>query len=403
MPTYSYKARDKMGQLVKGAMAAENKGDLIDKLSALGYMTTHISEARSADAVKFILGGKKIRTEDMIMFYVQFSNMIDAGVPILNSLHILSQQTDNKRLKSTIGSVARSVESGDSFSEALAKYPEVFPNLFIHLAKAGEASGKLDVLTAKYGQYFEQQLDLRQKIKGALFYPMILFSCGMAVILFLVTFIIPQFSRMFIQSGVKLPAITQSLYQFGIIIKKTWFLWIIFFIACRFLLRRYLSTMNGRLNFDKFKAKVPVIGDILKKAALSRFARTLGILTGSGVPILQALDMTKEVVEDEVLGGVISKMRDSVERGSKLSDHLKTSGGVPPDTIQMIAVGEETGNLEGMLDKVADFYDVSIGYTVKKLTTMIEPLFLVVMGGLIGFIMASMLIPMFDMVNVMNR
>ncbi len=403
MPTYSYKARDKMGKSLSGTMTAGNKNDLVNKLSAMGYMTTQVSESRDATGGGSILERfKKISTQDMIMFYVQFSNMINAGVPLLNSLHILCGQTENKKLRETIGSVARSVEAGDSLSEALEKHPQVFPNLFIHLAKAGEASGKLDVLIAKYGQYFEQELDLRQKVQGALFYPVVLFTCGISVILFLVTFILPQFTQMFIQADVKLPVITMLMVGLGTMIKSTWFLWAFFFVGCRYGIRYYANTEKGKYNIDEFKTKIPVFGAIISKLALSRFTRTLGILIASGIPIMQALDMTKDVVENEVLSRVIANIRDAVEKGSKISDYLKTSGGIPTDTVQMISVGEETGNLEGMLGKIADFYDTSIGYTIKKLTTVIEPLFLIVMGGMVGLIMASMLIPMFSMVDVMN-
>ena len=403
MPTYNYKARDKMGKLLSGTMAAESKSELVNKLSAMGHMTTQVSESRAASKGESILERfQQISTQDMIMFYVQFSNMINAGVPLLNSLNILCGQTENKKLKETIGSVARGVEAGDSLSQSLEKHSQVFPNLFIQLAKAGEASGKLDVLIAKYGQYFEQELELRQKVQGALFYPIVLFTCGIGVILFLVTFILPQFTQMFIQADVELPILTKLMVGLGAMIKSTWYLWAIFFIGIRYGIRYYANTEKGKYNLDKIKSKIPVLGSIITKSAISRFTRTLGILIASGVPIMQALDMTKDVVENAILSRVIMNIRDAVEKGSKISDYLMTSGGLPVDTIQMISVGEETGNLEGMLEKVADFYDSSVGYTIKKLTTVIEPLFLIIMGGMVGLIMASMLIPMFSMVDVMN-
>ena len=403
MPTYNYKARDKMGKLLSGTMAAESKSELVNKLSAMGHMTTQVSESRAASKGESILERfQQISTQDMIMFYVQFSNMINAGVPLLNSLNILGGQTENKKLKETIGSVARGVEAGDSLSQSLEKHSQVFPNLFIQLAKAGEASGKLDVLIAKYGQYFEQELELRQKVQGALFYPVVLFTCGIGVILFLVTFILPQFTQMFLQADVKLPIITTLMVGLGTMIKSTWYLWVIFFIGIRYGIRYYANTEKGKYNLDKIKSKIPVLGSIITKSAISRFTRTFGILIASGVPIMQALDMTKDVVENAILSRVIMNIRDAVEKGSRISDYLTTSGGLPIDTIQMISVGEETGNLEGMLEKVADFYDSSVGYTIKKLTTVIEPLFLIIMGGMVGLIMASMLIPMFSMVDVMN-
>ena len=402
MPIYTYKARDNMGKLCMGTMAAEDRNDLVNKLSGMGYTTTRVSEFRAASGGESIFERfKKIRARNMFLFYVQLSNMINAGVPLLNSLRVLGEQTENKKLRETIGMVARDVEAGDSLTQAFKKHPRVFPNLFIHMVKAGEASGKLDVLIAKYEQYFEQELDFKQKVQGALVYPMVLFICGTGVILFLVTFVLPQFTRMFLRAGLKLPVITMLMVALGTMIKRAWFLWALFFIGCRYGIRYYAGTEKGKYYIDRFKAKIPVWGEIIRESALSRFARTLGMLLRGGIPIMQALDMTKDCVEDAVLYRVITNMRDAVEKGAKISDCLKVSGGASSlHTAQMISVGEETGNLDGILEKLADFYDTRTEYAIKRLTTVIEPLFLIVMGGMVGLIMASMLIPMFNMVNL---
>lgn len=404
MPTYNYKARDAAGKAIRDTMEAAAKEELIDKLKKMGYMVTQVTEVQSGiNMGSFFDKFKPVRAEDMIMFYVQLSNMISAGISILASLGALDAQIVNKKLKECVGSVSRSVEGGDGFSQALARHPRIFPKLFVNMAKAGEASGQLDTILVRYADYFEKQEDLKQKIKGALFYPMILLIAGIAVTLFVVTFVIPQFVEIFAKAGIALPTPTLILFKVGTAIKHFWYLIILFFIALVFAVRAYVNTDRGRLKLDRLKLNMPILGPLYRKSSLSNFARTLGTLTASGVLILEALDITKEVIGNEVLSRVIGNVRHAVEKGEKMSELLKISKEFPPDAVQMIAVGEETGNLDGMLNKIADFYDMSLEYTIKKLTTIIEPLFLVIMGCLVGFIMASMLLPMFDMVKTIQR
>lgn len=404
MPTYNYKARDATGKPVKGAMEAATKEELIDKLHKMGYMTTQVAEALPGVRIESIFEKlKRISTEDMIMFHVQLSNMINAGIPIVGSLDTLTRQLENKRLKDIAGSVLRNIESGDSFSEALARHPRVFSKLFVNMVKSGEASGKLDNVLMRFAEFTERQADLSQKIRGALFYPTILLFAGIAVILFIVTFIIPQFASIFIKTGIKLPMPTLILYKIGIAIKHFWFLILMCIISVWLGIRYYMGTDGGRLYFDRFKLRLPIFGSLFRKAAISRFARTLGTLAASGVPILQSLDIVREVVGNEVLGRAIANTRSAVERGEKIAEPLRISEEFPPDTVQMILVGEESGNLDGMLNKISDFYDMSLSYTIKKLTTILEPLFLVIMGCMVGFIMASMLLPMFDMIKVLRH
>lgn len=404
MPAYTYKARDSSGKAVRGTMEAATKEELIDKLHKMGHMTTQVTEALPGIKIEsFFDKIRPISAEDMIMFYVQLSNMINAGIPILTSLDTLQKQIEGKRLKETVGSVSRGVEGGDSLSQALARHSRVFPKLFVNMVKAGEVSGKLDTVSARYAEYFEHQTDLKQKIKGALLYPIILLFAGIAVTLFIVTFVIPQFAEIFLKTGVSLPLPTLILFKIGIGIKRFWYLGILSIIAIWLGTKYYVKTENGRLNFDRLKLKMPILGTLYRRAAISGFARTLGTLAASGVPVLESLDITKEVVGNEVLGRIIGNARSAVEKGEKISESLKISEEFPPDAVQMILVGEETGNLDGMLNKVSDFYDMSIGYTIKKLTTILEPLFLVIMGSMVGFIMASMLLPIFDMVKVLRH
>lgn len=404
MPIYIYKARDATGKPVKGTMDATTKEELIDKLRKMGYMTTQVTEALAGIKIESVFDKLlKINAEDMIMFYVLLSNMINAGINILTSVSTLNKQVEDRRLKEVVGNIRRNIEAGDSFSQALARHPRVFSFIFINMIKAGEASGKLDKILARYAVFAEQEQDLRQKIKGALFYPIILLLAGTAVTLFIVTFIIPQFAEIFMKAGINLPLLTLILYKIGGGIRNFWYLIVLFMVVFVLVIRYYAKKEKGRLSLDRLKLKTPIIGPLHRKIAISRFSRTLGTLVGSGVPILESLDITKEVIGNEVLARIIGNVRSSVEKGQSLAEPLKISEEFPADAVQMISVGEETGNLEGMLNKISDFYDMSVGYTIKKLTTIIEPLFLVIMGSMVGFIMASMLLPIFDMIKILRH
>ncbi|MFA5275379.1 MAG: type II secretion system F family protein [Candidatus Omnitrophota bacterium] len=404
MPAYNYKARDVTGKPIKGVMEAGTKEELVDKLHKLGYMTTEVSEALSTIKVDaFFDKFKRIGMQELIVFYVQFSNMLNAGIDILFSLKTLANQTVNKRLREVINGVLKSIQAGDSLSIALSGYPKVFPFIFISMVKAGEVSGKLGMVLSRFAQFIEHQEDLRQKIKGVMFYPLLLLFAGIGVVLFIATFIIPKFTEIFLKAHISLPLPTIILNTVGIGIKKFWYLGILFIILCAIAIRYYARTTAGRFNLDSLKLKLPLFGDLYRKAAVSRFSRTLATLVESGVPILQSLDITKDVIGNEVLSHIIKNVRESVEKGEKISESLKISGEFPSDIVQMISVGEETGDLSGMLNKVSDFYDMTLNYSIKRLVAVLEPLLLVIMAVMIGFIMASMLLPMFDMIKTLRH
>ena len=404
MPAYAYKARDTSGKSVKGLLEAATEAEVTDKLFKMGYMTTEVAETMPSFQIESLFERfQRIRTEDFAAFNIQLSNFIHAGISLLQSLHTLALQIENKRLKQTVEALARSLEAGASLSEALAAHPRVFSKLFINLVKAGEVSGQLDQILKNYAVYLEEQAELEQKIKGALFYPTLLLFAGVAVMLFIVTFIIPQFAEIFMKVGIPLPTPTLILYRTGMTIKQFWFPMMVVGLAGGFGLRYFFtSTSYGKLFLDRLSLKLPLIGPLLRKADIARFTRTLGMLVASGVPILQALGTVRDVMDNVVLAEAVAQARLAVEKGERISESLRLSGEFPPDAIHMIAVGEETGNLDEMLRKIAGFYDRATQYTIKKLTTLVEPLLLIVMGSLIGFIMASMLLPMFDMIKVLR-
>ncbi|MFA4889535.1 MAG: type II secretion system F family protein [Candidatus Omnitrophota bacterium] len=405
MPIYLYKARDATAKPVKGTMEAASKEELTDKLYKMGYAVTQISEAASGFDWDRLLEKlfQRINSEQLILFYIQLSNMLSANMSLLNCLRNIQERLENKQFKEIINSIARSIEAGSNFSEAVTQYPRIFPKLFLHLAKAGEASGKLGLYLSRYADYSQQQEELQRKIKSALLYPVILLCAGIAVTLFIITFLVPQFAEIYLRAGIRLPMPTMILYQVGIGIKQFWYAGIFIFIAAYFALNYYKGTKAGRLKVDRIKLNLPVVGELYRKSAISRFAKTLSTLVSSGVPILEALIIVKEVVGNEVLARVIATARSSVERGEGIAASLKVSTEFPADVVQMIAAGEETGEIPSLLNKIAEFYDLSLDYSIRKLTTLIEPVLLVVTGSMVGFIMASMLLPMFDMIKVLRH
>lgn len=403
MPNYTYKARDGQGKAVTGTMESSSEEQLAEKLREMGYMPTQINKALpEVDLDRFTERFKRIKPEDIIMFNVQLANMIDAGLTLISSLNTIFEQIENKKLREIVGEVKREVEGGSAFSDALAKHPKVFSNLFVDMVRAGETSGKLNIVLNRLALYVEQQEDFRQQVKNALIYPMILVITGMAVVILIVTFVMPQFVEIFEKADVPLPLPTQIFYGFGVALKKFWYLIIAAIWLMIMAVKRYARTERGGWQIDRLKLNLPVTGPLVRKLAISRFSRTLATLVESGVPILHSLDIVRGVVGNRIIGDVIRKVHDSVEEGERMEKELKKSGEFPPDVVQMVAVGEETGKLGYMLTKISGFYDNAVGYSLKKLITLIEPVFIIALGILVGFIMASMLLPMFDMIKTIH-
>lgn len=404
MAAYTYRARDENGKLIKGVMEALGQDELTAKLHKMGYLATSVSELKPGIKIKDKLKRwRPVKEQDLMVFNFQLANLIEAGVPILSALKSIEAQIENKKLRDIIGDIERNVEAGSSLSNSLNYYPRIFSKFFAGMVKSGEESGRLDKVLRRYAIFSESQMELAEKIKGALFYPAILFIASILVILFIITYIIPQFVDLFTKAGIKLPLATQLLYGAGLSIKNYWHTIIAGMAVLLWGAKRYWQTQKGKYRLDRLLLKIPLFGILARRIYISRLTRTLSALLSAGVPILQSLDITKGVIGNAVIADEIARVRQSVERGEKLADSLKVSGEFPQDTVQMIAVGEEGGNLDGMLNKIADFYDMAVGYAVKRLTVMIEPLFLAVMAAIIGLIMASILIPIFDMVKILRH
>ncbi len=404
MLTFSYKARDNTGKLVRGVIDSLSQEEVAEKLQLMGYMPVTIAEVLGGFKLKqFGSRFRRIKTENIVMFNLQLANMLNAGIGIVTALEILQKQCANKKFGEIIGGISRGVQAGESLSEAFAKYPRVFPNLFISMVKAAEASGELGKILNRYAEFTEAQVDLQRKVKEALYYPIILIVAAIAVIVFLATFLIPKFVEIFHRAEISLPLPTIILYGIGTAIRQFWYLMILSVVLIVVGIKRYIRTKTGKFRFDKVSLKLPVVGPIVRKTCISRFARTLSTLVGSGVSILESLDIVSKVVNNQVLGRVIEHMCHSIEEGGSLAESLRVSGEFPADAVQMISVGEESGNLEVMLNKISDFYDRAIGYSIKRMVASLEPILLLVMGVVVAFTMASMLLPMFNMVKLLRR
>lgn len=405
MPEFFYQARNNIGAPVSGTLEAFSEDDLIKKLQALNYMPVRVNvkKQNGSSSASPIIQSRKVKNRDIVMLNMKLAYMTDAGIPLLNSIRMLAGQFENSALKNVLLNVSQKVSEGFSFSDALAFHPKVFSDMYVSMIKVGEMSGTLPGVLNRMAVYTEQEESLKQKIKGALFYPMILAFAGCIVTILIVTFVIPKFVTIFTRANVVLPLPTLILYHFGLFIKQFWMLIIPLFFAAGFGLKKFINTPVGREYFDRFIFTIPHIGHLMKEVFITRFCRALGILLESDVAVLKSLDVMKDVVGNNVYKRIIVQIRQSVEKGEKISSPLRGSEYFPNDVVSMIATGEETGKLAPMLHKVAGFYESVVDDSVKKLTMLIEPLFIVLIGLLAGLIMASMLLPLFDMVKTIQQ
>jgi len=407
MPTYTYKARDESGKLVSGSMDAANTDSLASKLQKLKLTIITVKEKTegfSLEAVdKFLSRLTKVKINDIVMFDVQLSNMISAGISLPTSLLTLSEQIENVRLKEAVKEVYSDIKGGLTFSDALKKHPDIFSTMFINMINAGEVAGNLDEILTRLASFAERDSELKQKITTAMFYPLILATVGVLVIVLIIVTILPSFAKIFIDANVPLPLPTMVLYNVNLFIRAYWKHTILTVIGAVLLFNWYKKTPAGKLHVDRALLMMPVTGQLVRHSTIARLARTLASLISSGVPMLQALDVTEKTIDNAIISNVLKNVYSSVSKGESLSVPLKESGEFPPMPVHMIAVGEETGALDTMLNKVADFYDLATEYSVRRLTALLEPIFLVVIGGMVGFIFASILLPIFQMVKTLKH
>ncbi|MCX5751898.1 MAG: type II secretion system F family protein [Candidatus Saganbacteria bacterium] len=352
---------------------------------------------------EFLIATSSIKNEEMVMFVVQLGSMLGAGISLAVSLNILSQQVSNVRFQRVILEVLHSVEGGSSFADALALHPNVFSPLFINMVKAGESSGEIESIMKRLAQFMQYEAEIRSKVSAALFYPMILIVVGSVVLTTVIVFVLPGFVKIFLDAKVPLPLPTYLMYKLNLFLRATWPLIILLVVGVFFAYRYYNRPERYKYQIDAVKLRTPIFGKLIREVNVSRFFRTFSMLFASGLPLMQVLDNSLRVVDNLVVVKAIEEVKAAVSRGRSMADPLRESGVFPPLAVQMVAVGEETGALDAMLTRVSDYYDFSIDDAIKKMTKLIEPIFLLVLGGGVGFIFASMMLPMFNMAKTLHH
>jgi type IV pilus assembly protein PilC len=397
MATFTYTARAFNGDLRTATIDASSRDDVIAQLRKQRLSVVKIDQ----DATKKI-GRGAIKTRDVVIFTRQFSTMINSGLPLVQALTILAEQTDNKPLAEVTRKVVFDVESGNTVADALSKHPRAFTNLYVNMVAAGEAGGILDTILLRLATFLEKNDALVRKVKGAMIYPAVIMSVAAIAVVTLLIFVIPVFAGMFASAGQALPLPTRVVIGASGFLKHYW--WVIgaVIIIGGYSFKKYYATSGGKLVIDRIMLHAPVLGDVLRKSAVSRFTRTLGTLISSGVSILEGLEITAKTAGNRVIQDAIMQSRASIAGGDTIAQPLQKSKVFPPMVISMIAVGEQTGGLDEMLSKIADFYDEEVDAAVSNLLSLLEPIMIVFLGVVVGGMVVAMYLPIFDMVNAVQ-
>ncbi len=406
MPDFKYKARDSSGVVSEGIMEASDQKLAIERLRAKKLIVLELSEKKE-NRIFDILSKinplrPKVRSKDLVIFSRQLATLVGAGVPIVQGLSILTQQIENPCFKQVVNNVREEIESGSAIADAMERHPEAFGELFVNLVKAGELGGILDTILERLADYLESADELKGKVKGALVYPAVVSTVAISVTVFLLIFIIPTFGEVFKSFGKELPLPTQILLDLSDMLRKYVIFMLMGVAAVVVGIKQFAKTDVGSKKIDAIILRLPVFGLLLRKVAIAKFTRTFGTLVRSGVPILEALDTVARTSGNRVVEGAVLNAKDAIREGEKIADPLGESGVFPPMVMQMISVGEETGNLDNMLIKIADFYDSEVDTAVNGLTSMIEPLIIVFMGVVIGSIVIAMFMPIFNMSSLVE-
>jgi len=401
--TYTYKARNRQGEILQDQVEGTDTMAVAATLRQQGLLVIDVKEQSVAQKDLFE-PFKKVKLGDLVVFTRQFSTMINAGLPIVRALYVLSEQTGNPKLKEVIVAVRKDVEAGLALSEALDKHPKVFSRLYVEMVRAGEIGGILDGVLLRIADQLEKDQDLRRKVKSAMTYPIIVLILAILAASFMLIFIVPIFARMFEDLGGTLPLPTRVAMAISDILTSIFGVFVYAgMIAAVFLFLRWKNTEQGRKVWGRLVLRIPAkIGDVMQKVALARFARTLGTLSAAGVPILQAIEITATSSGNWVVEKALLKSRDAIREGIPIYRPLESEPVFPPMVTRMIAVGEETGDIDGMLTKIAEFYESEVDATVKALTSIIEPLMIVVVGGIVGGIIIAMYLPMFKIFELVE-
>jgi len=412
MPVFQYQAMDARGQEVRSEIEAVSQEEAVSKIRALGHFPTQLRlKGKRAGAPRaarrkgrsFTLG--RVSNKQLTQFTRQMSTLQDAGLPILRSLRILEGQTKPGVLKNALQDIIEDVEAGSTLSEAMEKHPKAFDRLYVHTVRAGEAGGVLDQILSKLADFKEKAMALRRRVVGAIVYPAMVISFAAIILIFIMLFIVPKFEEIFGKFDIKggLPAPTQMLIDFSNFIGDHWWLIPIVPIGLYAALKLVRATQGGRTALDWLKMKTPIVGSIVNRQAIATFARTLGTLIASGVPILEALNITRETVGNAVVAKALANVHDSIREGESIAGPLRESGVVDPIVVNMVDVGEETGELDKMLVKVADTYDDEVDHLVGSLVSALEPVMIIFLGGSIGFIVIALFLPLVELIQKVGQ
>src|SRR5690606_39153807 len=408
MPVYEYKARDRTGKLIAATMEAASERDVAASLRQKGYFISEIKAPKSGlnaeiKLPKWLDIGSVPNTRDITIFSRQFATVINAGLPVVQSLSILQRQAEKQGLKDALKRVREDVETGQNLSDALAKHPRLFNKLYIYLVRAGEVSGNLDCILERFDTYMEKQAALRGKFRTALTSPTVVLVIALAVTWFLLTGIVPQFAQILDQLGGELPVITRALIAISDFLRFQWWLLAIIIVAGIVGLIMFRRTPNGRRAIDRLLLRTPVVGTLVQKSAIASFSNTFGLLLRSGVNIIESIDITKGTAGNAIVEDILTETKEAVQRGEQISTTLTKYPRVfPPMVSSMVAIGEETGAVDSMLQKVADFYEREVDEAVESLTAALEPALIVFLGVIVGFIVAGMFLPMFSIIGQLS-
>ena len=402
MNSYKYSAKDKKGQTINGTIQAASEAEVADILHRKEMVIFSVEFAKIS-TTNLKLTDKKIKLDDLVVFSRQLATMIDAGIPLVNALGILAEQIENEGLRGIVGNVRQDIEGGMSFCDALAKHPVIFSDLFVNMVKAGEASGMLNEILDRLATFMEKQAALNRKIISSLVYPAVVVSMAIIITAVLLIKVVPTFKGIFESLGGTLPLPTQVLIFVSDLLRKYFLASVLILGMGVFLFKRYLNTEKGRYRFDRFTLKIPVFGPLLRKLAVAKFSRTFSTLVKSGVSVLSALEIVSKTSGNKVLEEAVVNCSKSVRNGESISRPLAKSGVFPPMVTRMINVGEQTGQLEKMLSKIADFYDDQVDSAAGALTSLIEPLVIAFLGIVIGGIVIALFLPIFKISQLISR
>jgi type IV pilus assembly protein PilC len=403
MAKFNWEAKSRTGALQKGVMEANTKMLVEAQLRKFGFSNITIKEEGKGLSFKIPgMGGKKVETKDLVVFTRQFATMIDSGLPLVQCLEILSSQQENKTFKEVLLKVKENVESGSTFADALARHPKVFDQLYVNLVAAGEVGGILDTILNRLAAYIEKAMKLKKQIKGAMVYPATIMSIAVIVVGVILIFVIPTFAKMFQEFGGELPAPTKIVIALSNFIVKYLIVMIALVIAGITGIKKYYATANGRKVIDRMALKAPIVGPLIRKVSVAKFTRTLGTMISSGVPIMDGLDIVAKTAGNKIVEEAIYKVRQAISEGKTIAEPLAECGVFPPMVVQMIAVGEATGAMDAMLNKIADFYDDEVDSAVSAMTAMMEPMLMVFLGTTVGGLVVAMYLPIFKIAGAVG-